>query len=121
MSSSKDSDIISTHLFQDVLLDVPVTFYVIRMKDCLFLWIGDQGKFESLAVAIKTPYNSSPLCTSIMGYSADDHSSALAAKLSTRIGKQVFASYNLSNSSGSLVILVCERIFREYLGHPEHF
>ncbi|KFM65064.1 hypothetical protein X975_00697, partial [Stegodyphus mimosarum] len=53
MENNSESGFIS-HTFEDTLLDVPVTFFLLKMKECLFIWVGDQGNFDSLAVAMNT-------------------------------------------------------------------
>ncbi|XP_035230441.1 proteasome assembly chaperone 4-like [Stegodyphus dumicola] len=110
-----------SHIFEDTLLDVPVTFLLLKMKECLFIWVGDQGNFDSLAVAMNTPYSNIPICSSVMGYFADDDSCSLALKLSKRTNKQIFASYNLATNNNKLNILVHDRIIKELTEHPEKF
>lgn len=112
---------IKVHTFEENLHGSPVAFHVIKMKDSVFIWIGDQGNIDSLAVALSTPYSRTPLATPLMGHSADDSSCCLAARLSKKIGKQVFASYNFTKSDSSLMLNVTQRLLREITEKPEHF
>ncbi|GBL85353.1 Proteasome assembly chaperone 4 [Araneus ventricosus] len=112
---------IKVHTFEENILDCLVTFHVTKMKDSLFIWIGDKGNFDSLAVAMSTPYNSAPISSSLMGPTADDSSCSLASRLSKKIGKQVFASCNLSKSDNSLMLHVTQRLIQEIADKPENF
>ncbi|CAL1295872.1 unnamed protein product [Larinioides sclopetarius] len=120
MNTQPDSTI-KVHTFEENLLGCSVTFHVTKMKDSLFIWIGDEGNLDSLAVAMSTPYNSAPISSSLMGPTADESSSSLASRLSKKIGKQVFASYNLSKSDNSLMLDVTQRIIQEIADKPENF
>ncbi|GIY94104.1 proteasome assembly chaperone 4 [Caerostris extrusa] len=113
--------IIKAHTFKENLLDCPVTFHIIKMKDSLFIWIGDQGSFDSLAVAMPTPYDSQPISSTIIGYSADERSCSFASRLSKKIGKHVFASYNLSRNDSNLMVVVTQRLMKEITEHPDKF
>lgn len=110
-----------TDTFEEIIADIPITFHIIKMKECLFVWISDKGNFENLAVAMKTPYNSVPISTSIMGHFADDNSSALATKLSKKTGKQVFASCNLSKSDNEVLLSISKRLMQELASSPDKF
>ncbi|GFY72230.1 proteasome assembly chaperone 4 [Trichonephila inaurata madagascariensis] len=121
MASAAEESLLKTHTFTDTLLDCHVIFHIIKMKDSLFLWIGDQGNFDSLAVAMKTPYSTSPVASSIMGYSADDYSCSLASQLSERTKMQVFASYNLSRNDSNFLSIVAKRLTQEIIDNPNKF
>ncbi|KAF8797033.1 proteasome assembly chaperone 4-like [Argiope bruennichi] len=112
---------IKVHTFEENLLGCPVAFHVMKMKESLFIWIGDQGNFDSLAVAMSTPYNSAPISSSLMGPTADESSCSLASRLSKKIGKQVFASYNISQSDSNLMLYVTQRLIQEMTDKPEYF
>ncbi|GFT58864.1 proteasome assembly chaperone 4 [Nephila pilipes] len=121
MANTTEEPLLKTHTFEDTLLDCHVIFHVIKMKDSLFLWIGDQGNFDSLAVAMKTPYSTSPVSSALMGHSADDYSCSLAAQLSERIKMQVFASYNLSRSDSNFITIIARRLIKEITDNPNKF
>lgn len=91
------------------------------MNDCLFLWIGDQGNFDSLAVAMATHHSPLPITSVLLGHSAEDSSSSLAARLSKKTGKQVFASCNLAKGDGTLTVGITQRLMKELQDYPEKF
>lgn len=110
-----------TYTFSEKIRETSVTFYIIKMKNCIFVWIGDSPVFENLAVAMNIKYSSMPVSSSIMGQSSDDNSGSLAARLSKKIGKQVFASFNLSNPDNNVLLAVSKRLMEEVTKHPEKF
>ncbi|GFT41278.1 proteasome assembly chaperone 4 [Trichonephila clavipes] len=121
MASAAEESLLKTHTFTDTLLDCHVTFHIIKMKDSLFLWIGDQGNFNSLAVAMETPYTTLPVASCLMGFSEDEYSCSLASQLSERLKMQVFASYNLSKNDSNFVYIVVQRLMQEIIDNPNKF
>lgn len=111
----------STYTFTETVADIPVTFYIIKMKSCLFVWIGDKGVFENLAVAMNTTYNAMPIATSVMGHLGNDDSCSLATKLSKKTGKQVFASFNLSKTENNVLLNVSQILMEKIKNHPDKF
>nr|XP_015910511.1 proteasome assembly chaperone 4 [Parasteatoda tepidariorum]XP_042903114.1 proteasome assembly chaperone 4 [Parasteatoda tepidariorum] len=113
--------LMKTHMFESFLLDKRVLFYLIKMKDSLFLWIGDTGDLGSLAVAMKTPFNTYPTSCNLIGNFSDDQSCSIASKLCNKMGKQVFVSYNVSKNDNKMVMSVIERIMEEWTINPSIF
>ncbi|GFU75084.1 proteasome assembly chaperone 4 [Trichonephila clavipes] len=121
MASAAEESLLKTHTFTDTLLDCHVTFHIIKMKESLFLWVGDQGNFNSLAVAMKRPYTSLPIASCLMGFSEDEYSCALASQLSGILKMQVFASYNLSKNDSNLLSVVVQRLMQEIIDNRNKF
>lgn len=123
-----------------------VDFHVIKYTDkCLYLWIGDSSaSMDNLACAMETPLERDPIGIEIMqavnveqqgvyaGLGKD-----LASKLSKRLKKQVFVSFNvnqnlleqtpmlsedsLESSDANLLLLIERSLFAEIKSKPECF
>ena len=52
----KTSNLITSHAFADTLLDLEVNFQVIKLEGSIFVWIGKDSKFGSLAMALATKF-----------------------------------------------------------------
>ncbi|XP_044280479.1 proteasome assembly chaperone 4 isoform X2 [Varanus komodoensis] len=72
---------ISLHNFHGRLAEQLVHFHAMRLKDSLFLWIGDAPQFGNLAVAMCTPRDSIPASTLLTGDASDTTSISLAQRL----------------------------------------
>ncbi|KAG8181486.1 hypothetical protein JTE90_016573 [Oedothorax gibbosus] len=121
MDQVESEPTIKTHTFDAIINNTPITYHIIHMNSSFFVWIGDQGTFDSLAVAMTTAHSPLPISTVLLGHNAEDSSSSLAARLSKKTGKQVFASCNIAKSDGSLMIGVTQRLIKELEEFPEKF
>lgn len=68
------------------------------MKDSIFLWIGDQKAplLSDLSYGIQSPYASYPITTKILGTASPDVTSlTMAERLSKKLKKPVYVSFNL--------------------------
>uniref|UniRef100_F7F2U9 Proteasome assembly chaperone 4 n=1 Tax=Rattus norvegicus TaxID=10116 RepID=F7F2U9_RAT len=65
--------------------------------------------------------DSIPVCTSLFGDTSDTTSTGLAQRLARKTSKQVFVSYNLSNTDSNFTLLVENRIKEEMETFPEKF
>ncbi|KAI4489492.1 hypothetical protein M0802_011027 [Mischocyttarus mexicanus] len=85
------------HEFVDDVGEVRIKCHIIMMEDCLYLWIGDtkQSLMNDLAFALKSNYESIPIATKIMGAVADETSTNIAKRLTKKLGKPVYVSFNL--------------------------
>ncbi|RZF35797.1 hypothetical protein LSTR_LSTR009213 [Laodelphax striatellus] len=84
----------SVHSFVDTVSDTSVTFQVLKMRDSLLIWIGllEQSSFSDLSLAVNT------LSSKVFGHRDDSASTSLANRLSRRLKKPVFVSYNVPAS-----------------------
>ncbi|XP_039293637.1 proteasome assembly chaperone 4 [Nilaparvata lugens] len=84
----------TVHRFVDSVSDTSVLFEVLRMRESLLIWIGlnDQASFGDLSLA----FNS--LSSKVFGHRDDSTSTSLANRLSRRLNKPVFVSYNIPAS-----------------------
>jgi len=98
-----------------------VYFYkILKMKDCLFVWIGNDPTFDHLAVSTPSRVVSTPSCTTILGEDVENSHSPLAQKLSKRLKKQVLLSFNAASNEDTLQMLE-KRIIEEISKYPERF
>ncbi|XP_005066456.1 proteasome assembly chaperone 4 [Mesocricetus auratus] len=112
---------VSLHNFSARLLEQLVHFHVMRLTDSLFLWVGATPHLRNLAVAMCSRYDPIPVCTSLFGDTSDTTSTGLAQRLARKTSKQVFVSYNLSNTDSNFTLLVENRIKEEMATFPEKF
>ncbi|EDL98312.1 rCG44200, isoform CRA_b [Rattus norvegicus] len=112
---------VSLHNFSARLWEQLVHFHVMRLTDSLFLWVGATPHLRNLAVAMCSRFDSIPVCTSLFGDTSDTTSTGLAQRLARKTSKQVFVSYNLSNTDSNFTLLVENRIKEEMETFPEKF
>lgn len=118
-----------------------IIFHCIRYSDkCLYIWVGDsETKMESLSCAVKTPYEKDPTAIDLMLGSDDQNNNSqnlskeLSIKISKKLNKQVFVSFNISNSlleqtynqanepEDNLRNIIEKRIFVEIKNLPQNF
>ncbi|EDL40887.1 proteasome assembly chaperone 4 isoform b [Mus musculus] len=118
--AAADADV-SLHNFSARLWEQLVHFHVMRLTDSLFLWVGATPHLRNLAVAMCSRYDPIPVCTSLFGDTSDTTSTGLAQRLARKTSKQVFVSYNLSNTDSNFTLLVENRIKEEMETFPEKF
>lgn len=121
VTMNEDQCFITHHQFADTIGRVNVFFQVISMKDSFYIWIGDTGHFQNLAVGIKSKFDKFPLSTLIMGNQADYMSVSWANKLTQKTGKQVFVSHNLSICDSNMMNNIYLRLSEEMRTYPDKF
>ncbi|KYM93638.1 Proteasome assembly chaperone 4 [Cyphomyrmex costatus] len=88
---------------------------LIRMKDSLYLWIGDSinGSMKDLSFALTSSFERQPIATKIIGFIADATSTNMAncKRLSMKFGKAVYFSFNLIPNN--IILPGIERRFQE--------
>uniref|UniRef100_A0A8D0BLT2 Proteasome assembly chaperone 4 n=1 Tax=Salvator merianae TaxID=96440 RepID=A0A8D0BLT2_SALMN len=116
-------DRISVHNFCGRLAEQLVHFHAMRLRDSLFLWIGEGSApvLGNLAVAMSSPRDSIPVSSLLFGNASDSISDSLAQRLASKTKKQIFVSYNIQNTDGSLILFVENRIKEEMATFPEKF
>lgn len=88
--------------FTETLLDKPVAFQVIELKDSFFVWLGPGGgtpTMEHLAAAMMTPFDRIASQTTIVGTAGSNRGSDMARRLAQRTKVPCFVSYNLGDTS----------------------
>ncbi|XP_017765801.1 PREDICTED: proteasome assembly chaperone 4-like [Eufriesea mexicana] len=118
----KDECSFKFHDFVAKIGDSSIAYHTIKMKDCLYVWIGDfqENAMNDLAFAIKSTYEKEPLATKIMGSITNEVSNSLAKRLSKRLSVAVYVSFNVQVDNLSLPAI--ERRLRDEINaHPEVF
>lgn len=115
--------LIGVHQFSSQILDKHVCYQVLKMKDSLVIWIGmgSDPSFRELSVAMKTKYENSPTPTKLMGDACSLTSSTMAVHLSKRCQKQVFISFNVTDTNQEMVRKIEERLMEEIAMMPNSF
>ncbi|XP_032079005.1 proteasome assembly chaperone 4-like isoform X2 [Thamnophis elegans] len=112
---------ISLHNFCGRLAEQVVHFHAMRLRDSLFLWVGDGPELSNLAVAMCNPRDSIPASTLLFGNASDNTSNSLAQRLASKTKKQIFVSYSIQNTDNSFILLVENRIKEEMATFPDKF
>uniref|UniRef100_A0A1B6KZT8 Proteasome assembly chaperone 4 n=1 Tax=Graphocephala atropunctata TaxID=36148 RepID=A0A1B6KZT8_9HEMI len=113
---------LSTHSFSENIGSTVVMFSVLKLKDSAFMWIGSgqEPRLVNMCVAMKTPYESLPLTTQVLGSRSDEMSPGLASQLAKRLSKPVFVSVNIELDR-CLFPEVTKRLNEEIKKYPECF
>ncbi|XP_060630735.2 proteasome assembly chaperone 4 [Anolis sagrei] len=119
--SQAERERISVHDFRGRLAEELVHFHAMRLRDSLFLWVGDAPRLGNLALAMNSPRDSIPVSTLLFGDTSDNTSTSLAQKLASKTKKQIFVSYNIQNTDSGFILLVENRIKEEMAAFPDKF
>lgn len=117
---STASNLTSYSFIMDIAGQI-LNFRVLKMENSSFIYIGkkDEEVLSGLALGIKLPHQSSEsISTSILENSED--SQEIAQKLSARLNKPVFVSYN-ANVDRLMFPLVEKQLIQEIKERPECF
>ncbi|KAK2575962.1 hypothetical protein KPH14_007323 [Odynerus spinipes] len=103
------------HKFVDQVGEVSISCHIIKMEDCLYLWVGDatNSAMNDLAFALQSKYESVPIATKIIGSVADEVSTNIAKRLTKKLGKPVYVSFNLQTDR-MLLPRIEQRIQQEF-------
>lgn len=113
---------IGFHSFTSRVADRIVRFEVMKFKDSIYLWIGDGRcrNFGDLSLALLSRYSTEPTSTQIMGNQTNLTSLNLANKLTKKLKKPMYVSYNLPDDRLTTTV-VNERISEEVKNNPQFF
>jgi len=108
------------HDFVVKVSDVNVNCQIIKMEDCLYLWIGDSANrsMDDLSFALKSSFEAQPIATKIMGSVADATSTNMAKRLSKKFGKPIYVSFNVTADNITLPGIE-RRIQEEFKTHAD--
>ncbi|KAJ1531483.1 hypothetical protein ONE63_000158 [Megalurothrips usitatus] len=98
---------IFSHGFQLKACDQAFIIKTLKLEKGLFLWIGStsQPVLEDLALSMGTPYGKDPLQTKLLGDVLNMTSMNLASRLSKKLDKPVYVSFNLDCDKMSLPVI----------------
>lgn len=110
------------HDFHDQVGEVRLVCQMTKMDKSLYLWVGDYNeknmKDLSLAFAMEHEPKKPVVSTKILGPVADETSANIASRLSKKIGKPIYVSFNV-NADNLTLPNIERRIFEEFKKHPE--
>lgn len=108
------------HDFVAKVNDININCQIIKMEDCLYLWIGDSANrsMEDLSFALMSNFERQPIATKIIGSIADATSMNIAKRLSMKLGKPIYVSFNIAADN---IILpgIERRIQEEFKTHAD--
>lgn len=108
------------HDFVAKVSDININCQIIKMEDCLYLWIGDSTNpsMEDLSFALTSSFERQPIATKIMGSVADATSINMAKRLSMKLGKPIYVSFNITPDNITLPGIE-RRIHEEFKKHAD--
>lgn len=111
---------IKFHKFVAKVGDVTINCEIMKMKDSLYLWIGDctNPTMEDLSFSFTSNFEKQPIATKIMGAVADATSTNIAKRLSIKLGKPVYVSFNVT-ADNMLLLGIERRIQEEFKIHND--
>lgn len=110
------------HSFSVQIENDTIFFQVIKMKDSLYIWIGDRNKplLINMALAMNTKYDKTPLTTTVMGDHMEIHSRNIACRLARKLQKVVYVSFNVAETLFNVSVIE-KRLNDEIKKYPEKF
>lgn len=111
------------HTFATEAANKSVLFQVIKMSDSCIIFINykDNMTLDDLSLSMfNNKRMDSPIATQILGNFVEETSKMIALKLSKRLGKTVYVSYNIDFDRITLPLIEA-RLFKEIKEHPDRF
>lgn len=110
------------HRFSEELSSVPVSFEVLKLKDSLFIWVGGESRtFSDLSVAMHLPPNEVTSTRLIGSVHMQTPSDLMGKRISTKLKKPVYLSYNLPTDDSVLMKAVEKKIQSEIASNQDNF
>ncbi|KAJ8931171.1 hypothetical protein NQ314_015946 [Rhamnusium bicolor] len=112
----------NVHKFMEEITEKKIIFQVIKMLDSLFIYINDKDQpyFNDLSLAMKNRYDNSAIGTSLIGNFTEDISKTVACRISKKVNKSVYLSYNIEQDR-LLIPLIEKRLYEEIKTNPNKF
>jgi len=109
------------HNFSIKVVDTTINCEVIVLEDSLYVWIGDSANrvMDDLSFALKVKSEKQPVATKIMGSTADLTSANMASRLSMRLGKPVYVSFNVKTTDNIMLPTIEKGIHEEFKTHAD--
>ncbi len=112
------------HQFTVTLFATNVNCQVLKMKDSLFVWIGDEENavLSDLSFGIQSAYEPHPISTKILGTASTDTTSmSMAERLTKKLKKPVYVSFNVPLSNNNILEEFEKRLNEEIAMNPDVF
>lgn len=120
MSSEVECSL-SASSFSDSLCSTDIVFQVLKLKNSVYLWIGnaEEKRLDDLSLAMLMS-DSDIVSSRLMGNILTP-TTLITKRLCKKLGKPVFLSYNLPQSDNMLLEVVNKRLIKEIDQHPDRF
>lgn len=108
------------HNFEINVGNVAINVQITKMEGCLYLWIGkvSEDELNDLSFALPSKYEKSSVVTKIIGSMEDTTSTNIAKRLSNKLGKPIYVSFNLPVDNLSLPGIE-KKIHEEFQKNPD--
>lgn len=108
------------HNFNMKVGDTAISCEIVKMEDSLYLWIGDctEPSMDDLSFALLSKFDQKPIATKIMGAIADPTSTNIASRLSMKLGKPVYVSFN-AVANNIILPAIEKRLHKEFKTHAD--
>ncbi|KAH0953035.1 hypothetical protein HN011_001034 [Eciton burchellii] len=109
------------HNFSIKAGDTTISCEVIVLEDSLYIWIGDSANpnMDDLSFALMVKSDKQPVATKIMGSAADLTSTNMASRLSMKLGKPVYVSFNVKTTDNITLPTIEKGIHEEFQTHAD--
>ena len=113
---------IGIYTFTTNVAERQIKFEVLKFNDSIFVWIGEKHMrvFNDLSLSTLFPKTMEPIGTKIMGDSTNLTSSNIANKLSKKLSKPVYVSFNLVDDRLTVAV-VNSKLAEEIKNNPQFF
>ena len=113
---------IGVYTFTTNVAERQIKFEVLKFKDSIFVWIGEKHMrvFNDLSLSTLFPKTMEPIGTKIMGDQTNLTSSNIANKLSKKLSKPVYVSFNLVDDRLTVAV-VNSKLAEEIKNKPQFF
>lgn len=111
----------SSHFFNAEVAGQIINYRILKMENSLFIYMGkkDEEVFDGLALGLMIPHqNQESTATSIL---ESPESRDIAKKLSVRLSKPVFVSYNVNAVDRLMLPIIEKNLIQEIKERPECF
>ncbi|KAK9687463.1 Proteasome assembly chaperone 4 [Popillia japonica] len=110
------------HAFSTQIEDKTIMYQVLVMKDSLMIFINNKSEMslKDMSIAMISQHCKDPISSKLFGDFMDESSQALATKVSKKLQKPVYVSYNVENDKFTSV-LVERQLFKEIKDNPDKF
>ena len=111
------------HEFSVTIMDTVIFYHVTKLGRSLFIWIGGpDGIMNDLSYSATTPYDTGlPSSTKLLGNSGETISTALAARLTSKLKKPVYVSINVITRDGTVSNEIEKHLMEEIKLNPSKF
>lgn len=110
------------HVFNENIFERNIVFQVVKMQESCMVFINDKEdpQLLNLTLSLMSRFEKEPISTNLIGLSADNTSNNIATKLTKKLKKAVYVSYNLEDSR-TLTPAVEKRLYDEIRTNPNNF